>query len=462
MPRTVVRFQESNDGITRFSLEYPKAYPNNWLYPLQSDPNQPPFNDMRTGDGSPDRVLQAGKKLFDELHSHPAVAPAIQAALLEKEGGCSPICVRLDDSTRADDLPWEAVCENEFFGLDLRWPVVRMREVTDADPVPIYTLEPPLRITAVLSAAANDPQKRVSGNTQWEHIYETLTQHLAEADTVPVSLTVLTGEEELLETINKLKQPWVHAEFISGDKPSLLAAIQKSRPQLLHFFCHGTSEDTPHLRIGSRLDWEAEQDPSIAISARELRQYADPKQNTWLVTLNCCEGAARTADARSLASSLVAAGFPAAVGMREPIDVVHAHALCKAFYPAIMKLIREIPEGQPEKEIEWAKALVEARSALVEKCVVGAALQVAAKGCKVWTIPAFYTRREPFLLKRVAPAPPGLSEQKKRLIEFLRALQQQRAKAPEEYKDLPELVLQGILKDLDQQIAATTAEILKK
>lgn len=465
MARTVVRFQGSSDGVTRFSLESPKAFLQfNKLFNLASCPDQPPFTEMRNGDGSPDHVRAAGKKLYDELHAHPAIAPAIAAALQQQQGGCSPICLRVDDSPLADDLPWEAIYgqgaegELEFFALDERWPIVRMREVIEIEPVPVYTLEPPLRITVVLSAAGSTEQTRAPAKPQWEHVRETVEKHLHAANSVDVKVTVFTGEEELLNTIQQTNLPWVRAEVIA-DKSSLLEGIKDTRPQILHFFCHGTAEETPHLRIGTYTDWEAEEEPSIALVPRELRQGADPEQNTWLVTLNCCESATRAADARSLANSLVRAGFPAALGMREVIDVQHAHLLCQFFYPKVMEMIRQVPVGGPATEIEWAKALSVARSRFVENYNSGLPPQEAATKCKTWTIPALYTRREPFFLKRIAGAAPRLSKKKQDIVDYIRTLQQQRTNTAEDCKDLPPPALAAILKDFDDQIAAKTAEL---
>src|SRR5882724_12593259 len=160
MPRTVVLLLGSDDGVTRFLLEAPKPFTrkNNTLSRLVCLPNEAPFSEMRQGDGSPDRVQEAGKKLFEQLHGHPAIAPAIAAALQQQLGGCSPICLRVQESPLADDLPWEALYGEDadgalaFFALDDRWPIVRVREVVERDTFPDYVLEPPLRITAVLSA----------------------------------------------------------------------------------------------------------------------------------------------------------------------------------------------------------------------------------------------------------------------------------------------------------------------
>lgn len=465
MARTIVHFQGSNDGVTRFSLESPKAYlQKNTLFALASIPDQPPFTEMRQGDGSPDRVEAAGKKLFAELHAHPAIAPAIDAALQQQQGGCSPICLRVDESPIADELPWEAVYgqgvegASEFFALDERWPIVRVREVIESEPVPVYTLEPPLRITVVLSAAGSTALTRAPAEPQWNHVRDTIEKHLQAPNSVPVKVTVFVGEEDLRNAIRATNLPWVMAELIA-DKSSLLDAMKDTRPQILHFFCHGTAEASAYLRIGSYTDWEAERDPSIAITARELRQSADPDQNTWLVTLNCCESATRAADARSLASSLVRAGFPCALGMREAIDVQHAHLLCRFFYPKVMEMIRKVPVGGDGTEIEWSKALSVARSSFVANYNAGVPPQQAARSYKIWTIPALYTRREPFLLKRIALATPKTSKKKQDLVDYITTLQRLRAKTAVDSKDLSLATLAAILKDFDDQIAAKTAEL---
>jgi CHAT domain len=465
MSRTIVRIQESTDGATTgFWLESPRTYAGATLIsPLTCRPDESPFCEMHNGDGSPNWVRDAGETLFHELSKHPAVQPAIAAALTQIVGGCSPICFRLDDVTIADDLPWEAVRFNDFFALDQRWPIVRMRDATEANTRLIYTLEPPLRITIVLSAAGRSPENRAPGAPQWQRIHDTIEKHLAENDAIPVSVTVFSGERALLEAIGNPKKPWVQA-YLIADKSGLLEQIRKSRPHILHFFCHGISDQTPHLSVGSYADWEGELDPSIAITAPELRQKADPDQNIWLVTLNCCESATRAGNVRGFASSLVAAGFPAAVGMREVVEVEHAHLLCKSFYPEVMRMIGAVPEGGPESDIEWAKALWQARIDLAENGANGVPAQSAGRGSKVWTIPALYVRREAFLLKRIAPSPPaqiGLSLAKKKIIEYIQTLQQQRAKAAEDYKDLPPAALNAILSDLDNQIALKTAELSK-
>jgi hypothetical protein len=463
--RTIVFIQEYPLGSSIFSLESPKGYPDATTpRPLRSLPGESPFHDMRTGDGSPNRVMEAGQQLFEDLSAHPAVKDAITEALREKQGGCSPIYLRLDDVTTAEDLPWEAVyCSRDmaFLALDTRWPIVRVRETKEADPRLLYNFEPPLRITAVLSAAGGDSQARAPAAPQWKGLYDTIRKGLAAPNAMPVELTVLVGEEALRDQIVSLHLPWIQCGLIT-DRDGLLEKIKDSHPHLLHFFCHGTSDEIPHLKIGSYTDWEAERDGTIAITGMELRQLADPKQEIWLVTLNCCESAMQARDARGLASSLIAAGFPAAIGMREIIDVQFAHELCESFYPALLDLIAQAVPGGPNRDIEWAQALSKVRAKVAAACRAGLPAQQAARDCKTWTIPALYTRREPFLLKRIAAqaeAPPGLSEAKRRQIDYIQQLQRQRTKAAEDYKDLPPDALSDILQDYDKQLAKATVRL---
>jgi hypothetical protein len=462
--RTVVRIQEDQKGNTVFSLESPKGFQDaGLLWPLQSRPEDSPFSDLRTGDGTPNLVLQSGQKLFDDLSSHPAVDSAITQALTEAEGGCSPLFLRLDDVTKAEDLPWESFYKQgkEFLALDNRWPVVRVRDTSEADPRLVYDFEPPLRIVAVLSAAGKDEATRVPASPQWDSLLRAITGAQSRPNFVPVELTVFVGEEGLLNKINTLQRSWIRCSLIT-DREGLLQAIRDSSPHLLHFFCHGTSEEIPHLTIGSFTDWEAERDGTIAVTAGELRQSADPNKEIWLVTLNCCESAMRARDAKGIASSLVLAGFPAALGMREMIDVKLAHALCESFYPAVLDLIAEAKVDGPVRSIEWAQALSIVRGRLAITGQAGSPAQQAARNCKDWTIPVLYTRREGFQLKRIAArANPllGLSPGKRHLIDYLQELQRQRTKAAEDYKDLPPDALKAILDDFDSQLAKATKQL---
>jgi hypothetical protein len=458
MPRTIVRVQEGLRGETSIWLESPRNVPLAGR-PVSLDlaADATPFKEMRDETPLNQVVAAAGDQLFQKIVVHPAVMHAFQTALQALNGNCSPICFRLDDTVVAENLPWEALRDPgaDFLALDRRWPVVRVRDVTESEPVLEYSLQPPLRLLGVLSAAGSSALTRASAQPELQKVLDTFQQYLAKPNALPVRVYLLLGEESVRDAARAMNLPWLTADLIA-DKADLLNKIRVFAPHLLHFFCHGTTEEIPHLQIGSRMDWELDQDGSIAVTAKELSQQADPDQGVWLVTLNCCESAARTRDARSLASSLVASGFPTAIGMREAVNVQLAHLLCGQLYPAILKMLSAVPENGPVVEIEWACVLYDARAALVNQCT--AAVPVfAARECKYWTIPVLYTRREPFRFKRLPVS--VISPEKLRLAQKLQVLQQQRTKIAQDFKDLPPAALQGILADLDTEIGATVAQL---
>ena len=458
MPRTIVHVQENFNNIDSFFLEAPKNIPNGRKgYPLDCNPELSPFMELLNGLPLANGVREAGSKLYDALYKHPAVKQAIDAALTTLYGSESPIYVLLDSAT-ADQLPWECLYEqtNGFLALDGRWPVARLKE--PLGPVSTqFSLQPPLRILAILSAVGEDANTQAKGKPEWDALWKALVENQA-ADGVEVSIEVLVGEEELKDQIDKLVPPagiLIRTEFIS-DRDRLISTIANFKPHLLHFFCHGSTQGTPHLLIGTRSDWEVQKNGSIALTAVELRQQADKDQVVWLVTLNCCESAAQSRDARNLASSLVTAGFPAALGMREPVDSQNAYLLTAAFFRTVLRQISSLPVNGQSQIFEWPCALLAARSELaVKNGPQGVVLHQAASEAKQWTIPVMYTRNEPpFYLSRLTTAS---SIDKVKLLSELQEMKAQCEKV--EKLDVPADLKNQILAELKQRMKQIEAEL---
>jgi hypothetical protein len=287
-----------------------------------------------------------------------------------------------------------------FLALDRRWPIARLRNpIAQVKQESVFSL--PLRVLAVLSAAGGSSEARISGHEEWEQIYESLN-----TSNLEFSLRVLVCEEKLKQHIEGLADKRVQVAYVV-DKDGLTQDIVSFAPHLTHFFCHGTAEQLPYLKVGNRADWEAERDGSIVLEANELHQRADPHQCIWLLTLNCCESAKQAREARCLASALVTAGFPAVVGMREPVKSDDANTFCGLFYREVLKMVASAPVGSDKQaiRIEWASALWQARATLCDHCNPGAMSTTAATNCKEWTIPVLYARSEPFLLRRAQVMP---------------------------------------------------------
>jgi hypothetical protein len=464
MSRIMVYVQDNQDGPPTFYLENPRNLPyarKGWAFTVS--PYTTPFIEMRDELPYEDKgvVQAAGEELYRMLSTHPAVSQALQNALADQQH-TNPVCFFLDPPD-ADELPWEALYDpaNKLF-LALRsvWPIARMRS-SNLDFQEEYQFAAPLRIMAILSAAGSDAATRVPGILEWESLLGQGADRL-DAGGLPVRLHVLTGEEQLKNTIDGAAQnlDWVSTDWIV-DKDQVLSAIRHFSPHILHFFCHGTTESSPHLQIGSRSDWVAETDGSIPISADELRERADPQKLIWVVALNACESATKTKDARSLVNELVGQGFPAAIGMREKAAAAHAHKFCRLFYRAVVRMLQAIPEGGPAQEIEWASALYEARMDLGAQGLPAIPLQESARVSKYWTIPVLYTRPEPFKLKRIASKPGlALSEMRELLAERKKLVGQREELAAD--SGTPQEIKAGVLKEFDDQIEKIDATLRGK
>ena len=206
------------------------------------------------------------------------------------------------------------------------------------------------------------------------------------------------------------------------------------------------------MRIGAMADWEAEREGSIVLEAIELRQRGDAELDVWLLTLNCCESATQAHDARNLAGSLVVAGFPSVVGMRERVASSSASVFSERFFDAVLRMIGTVQPGGPPVEIEWASVLWEARQSLVTQNHAGDPYMLVAPDMKEWTIPVLYTRREPFRIRRL-PDPTGLSvPELQQLMAQWDQLKAERLKIAAR-TDMPVAMKNAILAEFDARIA---------
>ncbi|QPK65363.1 CHAT domain-containing protein [Methylomonas sp. LL1] len=393
--RTVIWIQETDQNKPQMCLLEPQTHPEARMGKQLKFKAKQPFQNWKQGDSVSGPVQKAGSQLYQCLTSHKAIEYELGVASVTTNGNKHPIYFYLDPP-EIDELPWETLYDVKmgFLALDARWPIARLK-IPLAQIKLEYEFSPPLRMLAVLSAPGGNSVAQVPAREEWDSIYEAL-----QAANLEFKLRVFVCEESLKQHIDSLNDARVKVDYVI-DKYELTQGIVNFAPHLLHFFCHGTADKLPYLQIGNRADWEVERDGSIILEANELRQTADPNQNVWLVTLNCCESAMQAKDARNLASALVSAGFPSAVGMREPVASIHAHAFCKLFYRGVLELINTAQVGGVPTTIEWASALWKARQKLLDNCAPRKVPATeAAPNCREWTIPVLYTRREPFLLRR--------------------------------------------------------------
>ncbi len=454
MTRVVIHFQPSDDESDRFSLAEPPitvpGIPRGLLSRLELRHDVEPFSRLALQDLPAGLVREIGTALYQELARHPRVKAGLERA--RQEGSPEdphPIYLKVDTVVpRPDLLPWETLClegTGEFLSLDETSPVARIADIDSAEDIERF-VDPPLRILVVISAAGID------GGPEWRALYEALQDTSLE---LGYSLRVMVADPALKATVESAAamDPSIEIETLSDG--NLQRAVADFRPHILHFFCHGdVVGSTPVLELATRSD-VIRQSPrgNFFLEEMDLRKFhRAAKSSAFLVVLNCCLGAASEAETRSLVAGCVNAGFPAAIGMREPILNNDAHLFCRHFYGSLLAYLDSGLRAEDSAlDIELAPLLAEARR---QMCKKRGRLLSAAGDVKQWTLPVLYVRPEPSRLVR-PPTQSGMST-----TDFVHAqavlqtLQQERTALAR--NGAP----QALLRELDQHIVLWRARLM--
>jgi hypothetical protein len=348
--------------------------------------------------GMPRAVRQAGETLYTRLAEHQEFSTALVQALQIANNGRCPLFIHLDPEGEADRIPWETLCapDGTFVSLEPRWSVARV--VDSRTPTAgTVTFRPPLRIAALLSSLD------VPAADEWAALRDA-----ASASPVPVEILAMIGEPDLETQIAEAEQPGVTVMGIPGpeDDDELRSQLATFKPHILHFFCHGSTAGGAHLELATQSDWRTGATvSSLFLEPNQVAALGDRLERPWLAMLNCCEGAAAEGEIHSLASDLVyAGGFPAVVGMREPIKSDDAHQFSDRFYPALFDALQDTIQGA-SGVLDWSQLLVEPRRALVQRR--GGVFTAVAAERREWTLPVLYMRSDQFHITAAAPADPG-------------------------------------------------------
>lgn len=446
MNATVIRFQEDNAGTVSFYLERPLGIVGGRkLFRLTSRPEDAEF---QFADAAP-KIHQAGKKLRDDLLQHSGINLELGAWLGAAVKSYRPIHLELE-SLAADNLPWEALVDHlgDFLALDQKCPVARVLAAERQDsPNKDAVFLPPLRIACVLGAWW-DNGGTLEQRNEWTSFAKALAT--AEAAELTIDVRVFGCDQKLENEVNASSRPGVKVTWqpIVGNAADFLATIRSFKPNMLHIFAHGVADEQPFVAISNVADVDAGQGSSILLGAKEIRQEGDPDENIWAISLNCCETALITKQARSLAAQLVRFGFPAVLGMRETVATLQARLVTEHFFKAAFKRLKNLQPGQPQS-VEWACFLQGVRMQL-------AGGTINAQTTKQWLVPILYARTDPFTITRgragiaVADAV--------RLKAELEALKKQREEAMQ-LPLSPELKI-AMMAEFDQRIQQIEAQIV--
>jgi hypothetical protein len=348
--------------------------------------------------GLPQAVKQAGETMYARLAEHQEFSTALIQAMAIASGGRCPLFIHLDVDGEADRIPWEILCApgGIFLGLEPRWSVARVVDSTVPSPGTV-AFQPPLRIAALLSCLD------IPAAEEWAALIEAVDQ-----SPMPVEILALVGEPDLEQQIADEGRPGVHVLGIPGpeDDEMLRNLVVTFKPHILHFFCHGSILGGAHLELATPTDWISEATvSSLFLEPNQVAALGDPFERPWLAVLNCCQGAAAEGEIHSLASDLVyAGGFPAVVGMREPIASDDASQFSGWFYPALLDAVDGIAGGA-SGTLDWSGLLVEPRRRLIQRR--GGVFSAAAAERHEWTLPVLYLRPEEFQVGSAPAPPPG-------------------------------------------------------
>jgi len=335
-----------------------------------------------------------GDRVRAALSQHAEIAPLLNG-IFQAGGGRSATLYFEIEAQAAEELRWECLADpaGSFVAVTGACHIARIAEETSSQEAGVRPFAPPLRLAGFLSALGE------RAAAEWTALTAAVRAEAAAG--VAIVADVYIGEPALLalaqaecEAAAGTGDRSVRALPLPADAMTIEQQLQRQPPHILHFFCHGSAAMgasfltlatlAEHTLVDNGIAAEA----SIVIPIDELIRWAGLRQ-TWLVTLNCCQGAAPSEQLYSMAYRLVSqGGVAAAIGMHEPVTAAEASRFCRAVYPPLLAALRPATNGAaqpPLVTLELASAMAPARRAL-------SAMYPGAKANGRWTLPVLYTQ----------------------------------------------------------------------
>lgn len=356
---------------------------------LNVDSKEEPFASLMNDPAPPQVVRACGDALYASLDKVPRFNKTTLDPLAH-----TPIYFMLE-TPLSENLPWEALwhrARNSFVALEPNWPIVRLAPVSHQT-ARDSTIEPELSILIVIAAVQGNGPAKVNGNAEWTEIWQALSTSPAPGK---LRVHVLSCQDDILQAIEQLEGTQVR---VTGEPMASVEAFNQAvatlQPNIVHFFCHGSSDGAEAmLELATLGDYDVGDlaHGSIMLGISELSALTRSK-SLWLMTLNCCEGARANAGASSLAAKLSQQGVPAVVAMRESVDFRKASRFAGAYHSNLLaKLHQLLPDEAaadagalleiPERT--WIDAMHPSRALLA---------QAARDRDPAWTLPVVYVQR---------------------------------------------------------------------
>ncbi|MBV6520162.1 MAG: hypothetical protein MNPFHGCM_00267 [Gemmatimonadaceae bacterium] len=385
-PRTIVSIEQDTEGaLVARLLKAESNLPNaRQSIPIGFDAGAIPAMDDEA------KVQLYGALLRDALKKHPAIQSALSAMFQLPDGQSRALCFEIV-ALQGEQIRWEALCDDagDFVALGGRCRVSRIADEVSRQDAGIRPFNLPLRICAFMSAAGRD------ATPEWTAFVSAFDG--ARSAGLALEARVFVGQQQLLDRIRQELADGQHPGVTIASMPSsdldVEGALNEYRPQLVHFFCHGSSGfGKAYLELATIVDHDTESvEGSVVVEVNSLVE-AGGVRNAWLVVLNCCEGAAAGERLASMAFRIVANGsVPAVIGMQEPIPAGDANVFCEKLYPELFRLLSATATESLSKPValDLTETLVPARRAIRNRH------RKNPSSFHNWTLPVLYVQKEP-------------------------------------------------------------------
>ena len=186
-------------------------------------------------------VKERGRLVRESLRTNPAIATLLDRLEQTPQGDVQPLYVVIAEG-EAEQITWETLCDtqDEFVALDPRWPIGRISDPVAGRSQPAV-LRTPIRVMVVISAFKVRGQQR-----EWEMFRAAAVK--ARSDGLEVRLKFLVGETSLRTSIEQATVQqglnWIEVSHVDKTASRVVQEITDWQPNVLHFFCHGISDDT--------------------------------------------------------------------------------------------------------------------------------------------------------------------------------------------------------------------------
>lgn len=426
MNQLIIQLSDALLNGSPFVLMKPRA-PGSTAIQFNCSMSDAAFTTLNTASPNDEPVKKAGSRLFTALAAHPDINGRLQAAMQTDKGYRYPMFIEIDSTAGVEALPWEALCSPNdlYFGVDDRWALARIVQSRNPpSPLP-HQLTPPIRIAAVLSCLNISALGELAA----------LRQAIRSASADRAQLFVIVSEKNLYRDLQdavagRSAPEIVGVEYVPSNLDALQSMIKDFGPHVLHFFCHGSAQSSPHIELALKSDWQAPEPKPLIVEALDFHGFTkSTAERPWLIVLNCCEGACvtRGAESQSLALQLAQDGVaPVVVGMREPVVSSTANQLTEVLYSKLLaELAERIASGDPAPApLDWPHLVVAARDRLARSGRIP--LSEARARTTDWLLPIVYLHSGDFNLQVLStqhPSPSTRAAREARLeIEALQKL----------------------------------------